>query len=184
MRNPASLELSGGITAYNFKPTFEPKDKAIRSIDEDHEFALSPTTLPAKPPKNLPPPLPADAAPVANPLTLKFAGIEAGVMKSSRAGSVPQPLEQLSLSKRNLKDRLRRARSAAMAGNGKPEKKKVPYNEDPIYLPRQRRDVATHEGRSGFIFEGPLIAIGLMMGIIMCMFMYFVVTHLKHARHR
>jgi hypothetical protein len=83
---------------------------------------------------SMPPPLPPDAAPIANPMTLKFAGIEAtppcqpspplpspplitstlqaGVMKKGRGGPA-EPMEQLSLSKRNLKDRLRRARMAA-----------------------------------------------------------------------
>jgi len=124
----------------------------------------------------MPPPLPPDAAPIANPMTLKFAGIEAGVMKRGRAG---EPVEQLSLSKRNLKDRLRRARQASSFSFERDTKREVPRNEEPIYLPRTRIGVASHEGRIGFIFEGPIILMGLLASIFMCVFLYLVMTSLS-----
>ena len=125
----------------------------------------------------MPPPLPADAAPIANPMTLKFAGIEAGVMKRGRAG---EPVEQLSLSKRNLKDRLRRARQASSFSFEKEKPgRETRRNEEPIYLPRTRLGVASQEGRVGFIFEGPIVLLGVLASIAMCIFLYLVMTSLN-----
>jgi len=159
-RGAATLELESEVVAYNFKPNFKPG--LWPRIDENDEVK----GVPSKPAG--PPPLPPDAVPVANKLTLQYAGIEAGNMKTGRGTRV----EQLSLSKRNLKERMRRARQAAMKPHKLP---KIEEEEEAMYLPRPNREKRPQwEGPMEHLLEGPCIAIGVFLSISMCLIVFVV----------
>merc|ERR1712086_409795 len=152
-REPSVLQLDGSVVAYNFKPKFH--QPRMSWMAEEVAEDLQPSSP-------MPPPLPPGSVATANPLTLKFAGIENG--KLLRAVKTDGDF-----SRKALKASIQKA---------------LDYNQDLqtieeegdteiMYLPRKSRNNLQIE-MANKLAEGPCIAAGVGISVVLCFIIYYI----------